>query len=169
MTNVIVALCPARRLIPIALATMALVAPRSTSGQANRTKLTLADATAIIAAAQKSAAAMNARVSIVVVDNRGDLIAVERMPGATGTSVDITIGKAMVSAIYLRPSGQLAGRANAPTNVALNEGAGGRLRFLQGGVPIVRGGLLLGAVAIGGGTSQQQDEAIASDGAAAIP
>jgi uncharacterized protein GlcG (DUF336 family) len=51
----------------------------------------------------------------------------------------------------------------------LNEAAGGRLRFLQGGVPVVRGALLIGAVAVGGGTSQQQDEAIATDGIAAIP
>jgi uncharacterized protein GlcG (DUF336 family) len=90
------------------------------------------------------------------------------MPGASGNSVDMTIGKAMVSAIYYRPSGALAGRANAPTNAALNDAAGGRLRFLQGAVPVVRGGLLLGAVAVGGGTTQQQDEAIANDGAATI-
>ena len=147
---------------------MLLASPRPTFSQSDHSRLTLADATAIIAAAQRSATAMNARVSIAVVDPRGDLVAVERMPGASGASVDITIGKAMVSAIFYRPSGALAGRATAPTNVALNEAAGGRLRFLQGAVPVVRGGLLLGAVAVGGGTSQTQDEAIATDGAAAI-
>jgi uncharacterized protein GlcG (DUF336 family) len=167
VTNVRETLRPVQqRLLSLGVVTMLLVSARSTLGQ-EHTRLTLADAKAIIAAAQQSAGAMNARVSIAVVDPRGDLIALERMPGASAASVDATIGKAMVSAIYLRPSGQLAGRATAPTNVALNEATGNRLRFLQGGVPVVRSGLLLGAVAAGGATSQQ-DEAIATDGAAAI-
>jgi len=144
------------------------MAPRPAIGQANHPRLTLADAVTIIAAAQQSAVAMNARVTIAVVDPRGDLIAIERLPGANAGSVDVTVGKAMVAAIYGRPSGTLTGRATAPTSLGLNEATGGRLRFLQGGVPVVRGGLLIGAVAAGGGTSQQ-DETIATDGAAAIP
>lgn len=122
----------------------------------------------MIAAAQRSAEAMNVQATVAVVDARGDLIALERLPGAAGASVDTTLGKAMVSAIFMRPSGSFAGGSNPASPIAaVNEASGGRLRFLPGGVPIVRSGTLVGAVAAGGGTSQQ-DEIIAADGAAAV-
>ena len=138
--------------------------------QAGRTRLTLADATAIINAAQQSAAAKKVRVTIVVVDPRGDVIALERVPGASAASVDASIGKAMLSAVFMRPSGTFTGGATNPGSpiTALHEASGGRLTFLPGGLPVVRGGRLIGAVAVGGATPQQ-DEAIATDGAAAIP
>ena len=47
------------------------------------------------------------------------------------------------------------------------ESTGGRLRFSPGAVPIVRRGVLIGAVAVDG--ARAEDEAIAKDGAAAIP
>jgi uncharacterized protein GlcG (DUF336 family) len=131
-------------------------------------RLTLADAQAIIAAAQHSAAAKKVPVSIVVVDARGDVIALERQPGASGATVDATIGKAMLSAIFLRPSGSFNATTNPGSPItAVNEATGGRLRFAPGAVPIVRRGVLIGAVAVDG--ARAEDEAIASDGAAAIP
>jgi uncharacterized protein GlcG (DUF336 family) len=145
------------------------MSPAPVTGQTAPMRLTLADARAIIVAAQRSAAAMNVRVSVAVVDSRGDLIVLERLPGADPASIDTTIGKAMVSAIFLRPSGTFTGGGNPASPVtAVNEATGGRLSFLPGGVPIVRSGVLIGAVAAGGATSQQ-DESIAADGAAAIP
>jgi uncharacterized protein GlcG (DUF336 family) len=145
-----------------------LISAAPVGAQAARARLTLADASAIIAAAQKSAAARKVQVSIAVVDARGDLVALERQPGASGSTVDATIGKAMLSAIFLRPSGTFNSTANPASPItAVNESTGGRLRFAPGGVPIVRGGLLVGAVAVDGAAAQ--DEAIATDGAAAFP
>lgn len=126
-------------------------------------ELTLADAQRIIAAAEKTATGMSLRVSIAIVNSRGDLIAVERMPGAAAATPDTAIGKAMSAAIYLQPSAALVARATAPTTQGLNEATGGRLRFVQGGVPIVRNGETVGAVAASGATSQQ-DEDIAKSG-----
>ncbi len=71
-----------RRLVGLIIAAAVFVSPRLLTGQANRVRLTFADAQASIAAAQRSAAAMDVRVSIAVVDPRGDLIAIERMTGA---------------------------------------------------------------------------------------
>jgi uncharacterized protein GlcG (DUF336 family) len=147
-----------------------LVSPVPANGQTAQARMTLADAGAIIAAAERSAALKNVKVSVAVVDSRGDLIALERQPGASGATIDATIGKAMLSAIYLRPSGTFSGASTNPASpiTAVNEATGGRLRFTPGGVPIVRRGVLIGAVAVDGATSQH-DEAIANDGAAAIP
>jgi uncharacterized protein GlcG (DUF336 family) len=158
-----------RHLMVVALALSVVVSATPASGQATILKrLTLANAQAIIAAAQQSAAAKNVPVSVAVVDARGDLIALERQPGASGATVDATIGKAMLSAIFLRSSGSVNATTNAGSPItAVNESTGGRLRFAPGAVPIVRRGVLIGAVAVDGATSQ--DEAIANVGAAAIP
>jgi len=150
------------------LAVMVLAHAAAANGQARPARLSLADANAIIAAAQKSATARKVRVSVAVVDARGDLIALERQAGAHASTVDATIGKAMLSAIFLRPSGSFAATANPASPItAVNDSTGGRLRFAPGGVPIVRGGWLVGAVAVDGASAQ--DEEIANDGAAAFP
>jgi len=158
-----------RALIRTAMAMAAVLAPSPASPQAAGRRLTLADARAIIASAQTSATAQNLQVTVVVVDYRGDLIALERQPGANPASVDGAIGQAMLAAIFLRPSGTFRETTNPGSPItAVNESTGGRLRFGAGGVPIVRGGVLIGAVAVGGATPQQ-DETVANDGAAAIP
>jgi hypothetical protein len=82
-----------RALIGTAMAMAALLAPSPASPQAAGRRLTLADARAIIASAQTSATAQNLQVTVVVVDYRGDLIALERQPGANPASVDGAIGR----------------------------------------------------------------------------
>lgn len=155
-------------LVTVATALTMVVSSVPVLAQGTRGRITLAEAGAIIAAAQKSAAVAKVQVSIAVVDSRGDLIALERQSGANGATVDATIGKAMLSAIFLRPSGGFNPTTNPGSPItAVNESTGGRLRFGPGGVPIVRGGVLIGAVAVDGGTSL--DEAIAKDAAAALP
>jgi uncharacterized protein GlcG (DUF336 family) len=43
---------------------------------------------------------------------------------------------------------------------ALNDASGGRLRFFQGGLPIVRGGFTVGAFASSGAAAQQDEDAV---------
>ena len=61
-----------------------------------------------------------------------------------------------------------AKRATTPTSQGLNDATGGRLRFIQGAVPIIRKGFIVGAIGASGATSQQ-DEDIAKSGLVAIP
>ena len=148
-----------RKFMWTALATAAvLAAPLSSYAQAPANQLTLADAQKIIDTAQKTATGMNLRVSIAIVDARGDLIAVGRMPGAGAATPDTATCKAMMSAIYGQPSAALVQRATSPITQGLNDATGGRLRFFQGGVPIIRNGQIVGAVAASGATSQQDEE-----------
>ena len=137
-------------------------------GQAPAPPLLLADAQKMIDAAQKAAADLNLRLSIAVVDGRGDLIAVSRMPGAGAATPDTAIGKAMLSTLMGRPSAAMVGMANTPFVQAYNDATGGRLRFLQGAVPIVRNGVVIGAIA-GSGATSQQDEDAANVGLKALP
>ncbi len=121
-------------------------------------RLTLSEAQAIVEAAQRDAAGKNLRLSIAVVDGRGDLIAATRMESARATTMDTAIGKAMGAAIFGRPSADLAERSDSPLSRNMNEAAGGRLRFFQGAVPIVRDGYTVGAVGASGASSQDDED-----------
>ena len=135
-----------------------VAAPVGLAAQAAPQRLTLSEAQAIIAAAQRDAANKNLRLSIAVVDGRGDLIAATRMPDARPTTMDTAIGKAMGAAIFGRPSADLAANSNSPLYQNMNEATGGRLRFFQGAVPIVRGGYTVGAVGASGASAQDDED-----------
>ena len=129
--------------------------------------ITLADADKIMAAARASAQETGIRVSICVVDGRGDMVALARMDGARFYTADVARGKAMVSAMFGRPSAAFAERASSPVFTSLNQMQQGRLVFGQGAVPITRGEEVIGAVGVSGGSSQQ-DEDMANAGIAAL-
>ncbi len=139
------------------LATVALAAPAAAQ---NVPTLSLQDALTLIDAAQKDAAAKNFRLSFAVVDQRGDVIAIARMPGAGAATPDTAVGKAMLSAIYGQPSAALIARQTNPVTQSMNDASGGRFRFLQGALPIVRGGFTVGAIAASGATSQQDEDTV---------
>jgi len=129
--------------------------------------VSLTQAEKIIAAGRKSAEAMGVKVSIAVVDERGDLIAFNRMDGARFTTVAISQGKALASAFFGQPSGVLAERAGSPVFQSIIQMNQGRVVFGQGAMPIARDGQNIGAVGVSGATSQQ-DEDVAKAGIAAM-
>jgi glc operon protein GlcG len=128
--------------------------------QAQTPGVGLKDALALIDAAHKEATAQNLRLSVAVVDARGDLVAVARLSGAPAATADTAIGKAMVSALFGQPSATLAPRATSPVLQGLNERTGGRFRFFQGALPIVRNGRTVGAVGASGATAQQDEDIV---------
>ena len=147
-----------RALLAIMLVGGGLAAPVGLAAQAGPQWITLSEAQAIIAAAQTDAAGKNLQLSIAVVDGRGDLIAATRMPDARATTMDTAIGKAMGAAIFGLPSAELAAASTSLLYQNLNEASGGRLRFFQGAVPIVRGGYTVGAVGASGASAQDDED-----------
>jgi uncharacterized protein GlcG (DUF336 family) len=129
--------------------------------------ITLREGEKLLKAAEQSAISQGLKVSIVVVDTRGDWVVACRMDGARYFTTDIARGKAMVSAMFYAPSGTLVERANTPVMQSVNQMNLGRLVFGQGALPIMRGNEVLGAVGVSGGTSQQ-DEDIAKAALAAL-
>jgi glc operon protein GlcG len=125
-----------------------------------------------VADAKKAAAAAIAEVAkvgsapdaIAVVDHGGFLIYFERMDNTQLGSVEIAIEKARSAALFRRPS-----------KVFEEALAGGRTAILalhgavplDGGVPIISAGKLVGAIGASGGTTQQ-DGQVAKAGADAI-
>lgn len=129
--------------------------------------LTLDDANRVIAATIAKANQLNIRISVAVCDAGGRLVALQRMDQAIWASVYGSQGKAIASAAFGRPSGDLTARADHPTPRGIQAASGGQMIMGQGAVPILRNGHVVGAVGVGGGTAQE-DEDCARAGADAL-
>ena len=126
--------------------------------------LTLEGARKAIAAAQAEAKKAGAAGVIAVVDEGGNLVALERLDGTFAAGANISIGKARTAVLFKRPTRvfeEVVTRGRT-VMVALND-----FTPLQGGVPIVAGGQFVGAIGVSG-DSPQVDEEIARAGAAAV-
>lgn len=126
----------------------------------DRKALSLAAAARIVAGAQAEATARGLGVVIVVVDDTGNIIQLTRMDTAQVASVAVGIGKARTAAIYRRPSRVFEEQIRNGRVAAL---ALADATPLQGGVPIVLDGKVVGAVGVSG-DSPQADEEIALAG-----
>ena len=117
-----------------------------------------------LAASEAEATKRGLGVVIVVVDDAGTVIELTRMDSAQIASVNVGIGKARTAAIYRRPSRVLEEQIRDGRIAAL---ALADATPLQGGIPIVINGQVVGAVGVSG-DSPQVDEDIAIAGAKAI-
>jgi glc operon protein GlcG len=125
--------------------------------------LTLEAAKRIAAAAEAEAKTKGARVVIAVVDDGGNLLLLERLDDTQVASVEVGIGKARTAAIFRRPSKVFEDQIRDGRVAALAlTGA----TPLQGGIPIIYEGKVIGAIGVSGETPGQ-DEDIAKVGAAA--
>jgi len=123
--------------------------------------LTLTAAKKIAAAAEAEAQKRKARVVIAVVDDGGHLILLERLDDTQVASVEVGIGKARTAAIFRRPSKDFEEQIRTGRIAALAlPGA----TPLQGGVPILFSGKVIGAIGVSGETPGE-DEEIAKAGA----
>jgi uncharacterized protein GlcG (DUF336 family) len=117
-----------------------------------------------IAAAQAEATKNGWNVSITVVDPNGDLVAFARMDAAPISSIDVSLGKARTAARFRRVTRYY-------DSVAVN----GRPQVMglpgvtpiEGGVPVVVNGAVVGAIGVSGATSAQ-DAQCATAGAATV-
>lgn len=75
---------------------------------------TLAEAETALAAAKAKVLEMGAKMSVSVVDPRGDLIAMFRTDGASWRTPAISRGKALAAACFGRSSAEMADNAQSP-------------------------------------------------------
>lgn len=122
--------------------------------------LTLAEAERILQGAKAKIASMGVKMSVSVVDSRGDLIAMIRTDGASWRTPYISQGKALASATWGQSSGEMAQRASSPIFQAFIVMQGGRFIPGQGALPIYKGGELVGAAGASGGTSQEDEDVV---------
>lgn len=124
--------------------------------------LTLRAARSIADAAEAEALTRGATVVIVVVDDAGHLLVLHRLDDTQVASVEVGIAKARTAAIFRRPSKVFEDQVkNGRISALALPGAAA----LQGGLPIVHHGRVVGAIGVSGNTPQE-DEDIARAGAA---
>ena len=130
--------------------------------------LTLDGARRVIAAAVVEAKRLTAPGAVVaVVDEGGNLMALERLDGTFAAGSTISIGKARTAVLFKRPTKLFEDviKNGRTAMVALPDAL---FTPLQGGVPIEFEGQIIGGVGVSGAASAQQDEELAIAGANAL-
>lgn len=132
-------------------------------------RLTDAALLTMLQAAVMKAQAMGQPQCIVIVDPSAVDLAVMRMAGARVLSLRSARAKAQTAASTGKPSAALPEGVRAAIAAATD----GAMTGLPGGLPIWRGGVLLGGIGIGSGSGAQDVEvaeaALAAIGATAAP
>jgi uncharacterized protein GlcG (DUF336 family) len=130
--------------------------------------MTLAEARNVIAAAERKAEEIGQPMNIAVVDAGGNLKAFVRMDKAWLGSIDIAMNKAFTSRAF-DISTQELGKLSQPNEqfFGIHVSNHGRVMIFAGGVPLKRGGQVVGAIGVSGGLGKQ-DQAVAEAGAEAF-
>ena len=127
--------------------------------------LTIDGAKRVIAGAVTYARKNNAPGGVIaVVDEGGNLMALERLDGTFAAGANISIGKARTAVLFKRPTKAFEDiiKNGRTAMVALPDAY---FTPLQGGVPITIDGQIVGGVGVSGASSAQQDEDLAIAGA----
>lgn len=121
--------------------------------------VTLADAKKMLPAAEAKAACLGIPYNIAVVDAGGNLVAFVRQDGALIGSVNLAIDKAITARLFDMTTSKLATLAQSGRPLfGIQESNYGRVVIFGGGVPIVSGEEILGAVGASAGTVEQDIE-----------
>jgi len=124
--------------------------------------ISLEAAKRIVTEAVKYAKANNAPGgAIAVVDVGGNLVYLERLDNTFAAASEVAIKKANTAALFKAPSSKLENSINGGRQALITVGH----TFLQGGLPIVFEGQVIGAIGVSGSASAQQDEDMANAGA----
>jgi glc operon protein GlcG len=146
------------------LALVLAAAAPSASQLADRKALTLEGAKRIMTAAEAEARTNNWNVAIAIVDQSGDLLMFQRLDEAPLANIEIALAKARTAVRLRQPTKRLEDNvAGGRTTLLAIEGA----MPLEGGVPILFDGRVIGAVGVSG-VASANDARIAQAGIDAL-
>ena len=126
--------------------------------------INLATAKIVAAAAAQEAIKMKVNAVIVVVDTGGNLLYLERFDVVQYGSIDVAIHKAKCSVAFKRPTKSFENVIGGGNTAYLTLDG---ISAIEGGVPIIQNGKIIGAIGVSGGSSQQ-DGQVATAGAKVI-
>ena len=109
----------------------------------------------MVRTAHSQAAQLAIAVTTVVVDESGRMIALGRMDHARPITVEMALNRAYTAASFQQPTVELAGIAGQAWFQSLVVSTNGRIMAGGGAVPVTEGGNVVGAVAVAGGTEEQ--------------
>jgi glc operon protein GlcG len=151
---------PNRLSVTLAAGAAALLCASGTFAQLPNpygSSITIESAKKVAAPAVAEAQKNNWRMAVAIVDISGDLVFFEKMDGTQAASVNIAVDKARSAARFKRPTKALQDALAAG-------GEGLRLLALEGavpvegGIPLIADGRIVGAIGVSGGTSQQDGQ-----------
>jgi len=119
----------------------------------------------IAARAEAEAAKNQWTMYIVVVDEGGNLVFLERMDGAQLGSLEVALGKAKTALKFKRPTKSFQDRVNGGGNDAVLSIPG--VIAIDGGLPLVANGVIVGAIGVSG-MKPEQDAVVAQAGASVV-
>jgi glc operon protein GlcG len=128
---------------------------------ADKKALTLSVAKRIAAAAEQEAAKNNWNIFIAIVDDGGNLMFLERMDDSQLASQEVSIAKARSALLFKRPTKALEDSVSGGRMVVM---ALANAVPVEGGLPLMAYGKIVGAIGISG-VSSAQDGIIARAGA----
>ena len=130
--------------------------------------VSLEQARAVIRAGEQKAQEIGVPMNIAVVDAGANLVAFERMEGAWIGSIDIAMNKAFTSRAFDITTKDLATNSQSGDQFfGIHVSNHGRVMIFAGGVPLKRGGEVVGAVGVSGSTGEH-DHAVAEAAASAF-
>ncbi|HXA97366.1 MAG TPA: heme-binding protein [Candidatus Dormibacteraeota bacterium] len=153
-----------RRLLSMAIGGILVLAAGSASAQAPAppppygAPITLEQAKKIVAGAEAESKKNSWSMVITVLDSGGHVVLTERMDGAQLGSIDVARDKAYSAVAFRRPTKvfeDLVAQGGANLRILKLSGASP----VEGGIPIVVDGKVIGAVGVSGGTAQQDGQA----------
>jgi uncharacterized protein GlcG (DUF336 family) len=151
-----------KKLALFLLATTSVVSAQTIS----KPTMSLEGAEKVISAAKAEAKRLNAPGGVIaVVDDGGNLMALERLDGTFAAGAKISIGKARTAVQFKKPTKAFEDiiKNGRTAMVALED-----FTPLQGGIPITIDGKIVGGVGVSGAASAQQDQELAIAGSKAF-
>lgn len=149
------------------LAGFAMMAGTLSQAQlADKKALTLQIAKQVVAAAERAAVANHNHMFILIVDDGGNLMDMERMDEAQLGSFNVALAKARSAVFFKRPTKMFE-------DAVIKNGYTPILKLpeampIEGGIPLLVDGHILGAIGVSGGTPQEDGKS-AQAGADAFP
>lgn len=126
--------------------------------------LGLKEVNAILDAAQREAEANDWRITVAVADDSGELLALRRLDGAAPMTAMVSAQKARTAALSHKETRVFEDMINGGRTAFLSAPLEG---LLEGGVPVLIDGQVIGAVGVSG-VKSDQDAQVAKAGIAAI-
>ena len=148
----------------IGIGLLSIGVTRASAQFVEKKTLSLAAAKKMAVAAEAEATKNNWSMVITVLDDGGNLLYLERMDGTQLGSIEVSQGKARTALQFKRPSKAFQDLIDKDQAHLITLG---HITGVQGGLPIVYEGKIVGSIGCSGGTSAQ-DEQVAQAGINAL-
>jgi glc operon protein GlcG len=139
----------------IALSLLGIGVRNASAQFVEKKTLSLAAAKKMAAAAEAEATKNNWTMVISVLDDGGNLLLLERMDGTQLGSIEVSQGKARTALQFKRPSKAFQDLIDKDQQHLITLG---HITGVQGGLPIMAEGKVVGSIGASGGTSAQDEQ-----------